>query len=282
MIHRTLVDTATLAAHLDDPHWLSVDCRFDLKDTEAGRRAYHEAHLPGAHYAHLDEDLSGPITADSGRHPLPDPARFAAWLGDLGIGSDTQVVVYDACAGMIAARLWWMLRWLGHAQVALLDGGWPRWIAERRPVTVDAPDITPTTFRMEIEDTCRADTAEIVATLSDHHALIIDARAPQRYRGEVEPFDPVAGRIPGSLNWPLTDNLTAAGTFKDAAELHTHYRTLLDGCDARETVHLCGSGVTACLNILALEHAGHPGARLYPGSWSEWIRDPRRPVMRGD
>lgn len=277
MYHDTLIDTTTLHAHLDDPRWVVVDCRFSLMDTEAGRRAYRESHLPGAHYAHLDEDLSGPITPVTGRHPLPDPVRLARKLGDRGIGPGTQVVAYDDLGGMLAAaRLWWVLRWLGHEAVAVLDGGFPAWQRAGLPLTAELPSVQSTTFDLRTNDRLWLTAAQVLALPAE--SVVLDARAAARFRGEIEPIDPVAGHIPGAVNLPTEGNLTADGHFLPVAELRARFATTLGEQPPTTVVHSCGSGVTACHNLLAMEAAGLRGSRLYAGSWSEWIRDPGRPV----
>ena len=280
MAHTTLITAATLQAHLDDPDWVVVDCRFNLADPAAGRRAYQAGHIPGARYAHLDEDLSAPVTATTGRHPLPDPARLAATLGAWGIGPGTQVLAYDDLGGMLAAaRLWWLLRWLGHTAVAVLDGGLPAWTRAGLPLSTDVPVIAARTFIARPDDRLWL-TVEQVQGLPAHE-LLLDARGAARYRGEMEPIDPVVGHIPGALNLPTESNLAADGCFLPAAALRARFAALLGERPAARVVHSCGSGVTACHNLLAMEVAGLSGSRLYAGSWSEWIRDPQRPVATG-
>ena len=280
MAHTTLITAATLHAHLDDPDWVVVDCRFNLADPAAGRRAYQAGHIPGARYAHLDEDLSAPVTATTGRHPLPDPARLAATLGAWGIGPGTQVLAYDDLGGMLAAaRLWWLLRWLGHTAVAVLDGGLPAWTRAGLPLSTDVPVIAARTFIARPDDRLWL-TVEQVQGLPAHE-LLLDARGAARYRGEMEPIDPVAGHMPGALNLPTESNLAADGCFLPAAALRARFAALLGERPAARVVHSCGSGVTACHNLLAMEVAGLSGSRLYAGSWSEWIRDPQRPVATG-
>ncbi|HRD67464.1 MAG TPA: sulfurtransferase [Candidatus Competibacter sp.] len=280
MIHATLIDTATLHAHLDDPGWIVVDCRFSLMDTAAGRRAYAEGHLPGARYAHLDEDLSSPITLASGRHPLPDPARLTQRLGEWGIGNNTQVVAYDDAGGMLAAaRLWWLLRWLGHTACAVLDGGIVAWRQAGLPLTAESPAVQPARFEARSNDQLWLTTAQVQALTTTE--LLLDARAAARYRGEMEPIDPVAGHIPGAVNLPTENNLTADGRFLPIGELRLRFVDVLGGRPPTAAVHACGSGVTACHSLLAMEAAGLGGSRLYAGSWSEWIRDPGRPVATG-
>jgi thiosulfate/3-mercaptopyruvate sulfurtransferase len=279
-MHATLVDTATLAAHLDDPRWIVFDCRHDLARPDAGREAYLESHIPGARFLHMDEDLSGPVSGRNGRHPLPDPAAFAAKLGAAGVGPDSQVVAYDEQAGATAARLWWMLRWLGHAAVAVLDGGLAKWRREERPETAALPRVVPARFEPRPRPHT-VDVGFVAAHLQDPGTRLVDARSAERYRGEAEPIDPVAGHIPGSVNRFVRENLGPGGVFKPAAELRAEWQRLLAGAPAEGVVHSCGSGVAACHNLLAMEIAGLPGSRLYAGSWSEWCADPRRPVAVG-
>ena len=279
MSYTTLVDVATLQAHLDDPSWLVVDVRHQLADTGYGERAYGAGHIPGAVFLHCDRDLSGPMTGSNGRHPLPDRQRLAARLGDVGIGNNTQVVVYDDAQGMIAGRLWWLMRWLGHDRVAFLDGGFPLWQAEGRPLTADVPARPATGFSAEpsaLADKVEADW--LLGHLEAPELCLIDARGPDRFRGENETIDPVAGHIPGARNRCFKDNIEADGRFKPAAVLRAEYLALMAGSDAKDVVVQCGSGVSACLNLLAMEIAGLRGARLYPGSWSEWCSDRSRPV----
>jgi thiosulfate/3-mercaptopyruvate sulfurtransferase len=277
----TLVDTETLSQHLDDPRWVVVDCRFVLTDPGAGRRLYQAGHIPGARYAHLEDDLSSPVTPTSGRHPLPPPGTLAEKLGRWGIDKTRQVVVYDDTFGAMAARLWWLLRWLGHEACALLDGGFPKWRREGRAVTQDAPRIAITQFHPVINDAMWVDTDQVGALLGAHGHLLMDARAEERFRGEVEPLDKVAGHIPGAVNMPYEDNLDFSGEFMSDEALREHYLAVLNGVAPEKVVQMCGSGVTACHNILAMEHAGLAGAKLYAGSWSEWITDPARPVAKG-
>lgn len=280
MSYQQLIDVKTLNEHLDDPDWVIVDCRFNLADTETGRRAYAESHLPGARYAHLDEDLSSPITPMTGRHPLPDPVALAKKLGAWGIGNHTQVVAYDDMSGMLAAaRFWWLLRWLGHSAVAVLDGGLAAWQRAGLPLTAEQPIIKPQTFTAQPDDRLWLTTAQIQRLAPDE--LLLDARGAARYRGEMEPVDPVAGHIPGAVNVPTEGHLTDEGCFRPAAELRARFLAAIGDRLPTAVVHNCGSGITACHNLLAMEVAGLSGARLYAGSWSEWIRDPQRPVATG-
>lgn len=281
MPYTTLIDAQTLRHELSGGAPLVlVDASFDLADPSAGERSYREGHLPGAHYLHLDRDLSGEKTGRNGRHPLPPRERFAATVGALGVTPQTQVVIYDRQQAMFAARPWWMLRWLGHAAVAVLDGGVDAWLAaggtldSRMPTTSPQAPYPP---RPPIAPT--VDAATLARRLGQ--LRLIDARAPERFRGEVEPLDKQAGHIPGALNRFFKDNLAADGRFKPPAQLRADFEPLLASRPVDEVVHHCGSGATACHNILAMEVAGLTGSMLYPGSWSEWSADPERPVARG-
>ena len=248
---------------------------------EAGLEAYLKGHIPGARYADLNRDLSSPVTADSGRHPLPAPDVFAARLGELGIGDDTQVVAYDDANSSMAARLWWLLRWLGHEAVAVLDGGFKAWVAAGGAVESGEAAGPSARFTPRIDPGAVLTTAEVERALEEGAALLVDARAAERFAGSVEPIDSVAGHVPGAVNHPFTANLGADGRFLPAAELERRWRERLAGKNPEAVIAMCGSGVTACHHLLSLEAAGLQGGRLYAGSWSEWIRDPRRPVARG-
>jgi thiosulfate/3-mercaptopyruvate sulfurtransferase len=276
----TLIPAEELARHLDDPRWVVCDCRHDLADYHSGRRAYQQSHIPGACFLHLDEDLSGPKTGVNGRHPLPHPATFALRVGALGIDNTKQVVAYDASGGAFAARLWWMLRWIGHTAVAVLDGGWETWVTSGYPTTTELPLPQPATYTLRLRPQLAVDTAYVSGHLDDPDCALLDARAADRFRGENETLDPVAGHIPGALNRFFRSNLDSSGRFKTPETLHEEFRSLLGTRGPDATVHQCGSGVTACHNLLAMEHAGLTGSRLYPGSWSEWVSDPSRPVSR--
>jgi thiosulfate/3-mercaptopyruvate sulfurtransferase len=278
----TLVSTEQLAAELDNPNWVVIDCRFTLTDPSAGRRAYETSHIRGARYADLNEDLSSPLSPQTGRHPLPDSQTLCNKLANWGVAENTQVVVYDDSYGSMAVRLWWLLRWLGHANVALLDGGLPKWAREKHPISDVLPTITPQTFpcRPNPDLMVNADVVESLRQSATHR--LIDARPEQRFTGEREPLDAVAGHIPGAINWVFEENLDFDGTYLPPEELRASYTQLMHGVAPENVVHTCGSGVTACHNILAMEIAGLSGSRLYPGSWSEWITDPARPVATGD
>jgi thiosulfate/3-mercaptopyruvate sulfurtransferase len=284
MIHSTLISTSELADRLDEPDWRVVDCRFSLDDTGRGRRDYLQAHVPGAAYAHLDEDLSGPVVpGKTGRHPLPAVDAVAKRLGQWGIGAGVQVVAYDDNTGGVAARLWWMLRWLGHDGVAVLDGGWKQWSGEGRQASVgEEQQPAPRVFTPHPQHEMVVDASAVLAMGADPAQRLIDSRSQERYRGEQEPFDPVAGHIPGAVCAPYEENLNANGLFRSAGELRARFEAILGGLEPARAVFYCGSGVTAAHNLLAMAHAGLGDARLYAGSWSEWIADPRRPVARQD
>jgi len=278
----TLISAATLRPHLHDGNLVIVDCRFDLGQPEAGRHAYTAGHIPGAVYAHLNEDLSGVITPQTGRHPLPDVKTFIATLGRWGINNSKQVVAYDADNGaMAAARLWWLLRWLGHQHVAVLDGGWKDWQKHGLEISnsVFEPAAGEFTANINAEWVVTADAVAEHAVQGDWRVL--DARAPERYAGEVEPLDPVAGHVPGAINHPFARNLTGDGRFLPADTLRSQFLQVLNGVTPRHAINMCGSGVTACHNLLAMEIAGLHSAKLYAGSWSEWSRNHHRPTATG-
>jgi len=276
-----LIDAKALARELDLGRCVVVDCRFTLTDPPAGRAAYERGHIPGARYAHLDDDLARHPRAGEGRHPLPERERFAATLGRWGIGRDDAVVAYDEGSGAIAARLWWLLGWVGHARRAVLDGGFSAWQEAGLPVEQSPPQV-----RARRYEAARPARDEVVATDAIAAAvvagdLLVDARAAPRYRGEQEPIDPKAGHVPGARNRAFSTNVTTAGRFRPPAELRAELTELLGGRAPERLIAMCGSGVTACHLLLAMEVAGLPGGRLYEGSWSEWIRDPSRPIRTG-
>jgi thiosulfate/3-mercaptopyruvate sulfurtransferase len=275
-----LVPAEVLRQRLGDRCLVLFDCRFSLADPEAGARAYAVGHLPGALYAHLDARLSAPVTPTSGRHPLPDAAGLAHWLGRCGVGDASEVVVYDDMGGAFAVRLWWLLRWLGHTRVGLLDGGLQAWQAAGGTLTTEVPAPTPAVFTAEPDDNRWISTDALAAALPNGRVQVIDARAPERFRGEQEPIDPVAGHIPGAINLPFTGNLDADGRFLPPEALRERFTAALGDTPPARVGHSCGSGVNACHNLFAMELAGLAGSRLYAGSWSEWIRDPARPVAR--
>jgi len=281
MVYTKLISVADLAAQLDRPGWVICDCRHDLARFQAGRLAYEQSHVPGAHFVHLDADLSGPKTGLNGRHPLPHPQTFALRAAALGIDNRTQVVAYDASGGCYAARLWWMLRWIGHEAVAVLDGGWEAWLAGNHPLTTVVPPAKPVVSTARIQAQAAVDSAFVSAHLAGATVCVLDARSPDRYAGQNEHLDPVAGHIPGALNRFYRLNLDAAGCFRSADDLRRDFLAVLGKRDPGSVIHQCGSGVTACHNLLAMEVAGLTGSRLYPGSWSEWVSDRTRPVASG-
>ena len=271
-----------LMAPAADQDLLVIDCRFNLGNPQAGEAAYQQGHIHGAHYAHLDSDLSGPKTGSNGRHPMPSALALQATLRKWGVGANTRLVAYDDAGGMFAARLWWLLRWAGHEAVQVLDGGWPAWQSAQGPVDAIAPaERSASTFALNprTDWVVSADTVLSRLSLPDHQ-LIIDARAPDRFRGENETMDPVGGHIPGARNRYFQLNLQADGRFKTPAQLHAEFGELLAQHDLTSVTHQCGSGVTACHNLLAMAHAGLPPTKLYAGSWSEWCSDASRPVAR--
>ena len=290
-MHSTLITAETLHKSIQrdgtNPP-LVFDCSFDLASTDAGLAQYHQAHIPGALYAHLDRHLSNkahPLGASAGRHPLPERAVFARWLAASGLARHQQVVVYDRQGAHYCGRLWWMLKWCGHEAVAVLDGGFGAWQAAGYAVASGEPpppaNHAEHPFTLDASLAPEADARSMVRLLGSPSQTVIDARAAPRFRGEVEPLDPVAGHIPGALNRPFADNFLPDGRFKPAAQLRREFETLLTGRDPAHVVHHCGSGVTATPNILAMELAGLGRSALYPGSWSEWSNTPGLPVAKG-
>ena len=282
-MYTSLVEPAELAAHADDKQWAILDCRFDLSRPEWGEASYREGHIPRALYAHLDRDLSSPVTPETGRHPLPEADKFARTVGRWGIDRSVQVVAYDQGNGMYAARLWWLLRWMGHEATAVLNGGLAAWQAAGLPISSSAESRRGRSFVAAEPRASFVTTGELTRLVAsgelDRSAqILIDARAADRFAGRNETLDPVAGHVPGAHNRPFGDNLDARGRFVAASQLRASLLTSLGGVAPAQVISMCGSGVTACHNLLALEVAGLPGARLYAGSWSEWIRDPARPT----
>jgi thiosulfate/3-mercaptopyruvate sulfurtransferase len=280
MTFTTLIDAETLAAHCTDNAFVIVDCRYNLDDEEWGKHEYVVQHVPGAVYVHLSHDLAGKKTDRNGRHPLPDPSVFAQTVGRLGVTTGMQVVVYDQDTGIYASRLWWLLRWLGHDAVAVLDGGFSKWLAEGRMTTSGEEVREERQFIGAPQREFTVDIEHITKHLGDRNWCLVDARAPERYSGTIEPIDRIAGHIPGAVNHFFKQNLNECGTFRSTDELRQRLRDVLDGASPEHVVCYCGSGVTACHNLLALEHAGLSGAKLYVGSWSEWSSDPSRPIER--
>jgi thiosulfate/3-mercaptopyruvate sulfurtransferase len=281
MYYTTLIDPPALGRLLGKQDVAIVDCRFDLAASAAGREAYLRAHIPGASFADLNHDLSVPPGKDTGRHPLPDKAQFAALLSALGIDRSTQVIAYDQATGAFAARFWWMLRWVRHDRVAVLDGGFDAWLAYGGKVEAGTQRVASRQYGLLGEGQRPVTSQQVLAATERRDRLIVDARAAERYSGQVEPLDTVAGHIPGAVNAPFPGNLGPTGQFLPAPELRRRWLQILGGTPPEKLIAMCGSGVTACHNLLALEVAGLPGASLYAGSWSEWIRDPARPVAVG-
>ncbi|WP_455234413.1 sulfurtransferase [Thiogranum longum] len=280
MDYRTLITVSDCLDAGLPPDWTIIDCRFDLADKTWGPSVYRDGHIIGAHYAHLEADLSGPVGARTGRHPLPDSAHFAACLARWRVGPETQVVVYDQNNGSFAARLWWMLRAAGHRAVAVLEGGWAAWLEAGGGITRSIP--TPGSGIIAVGQPCGWVTTEQVRqNLASRDVLLVDARSRERFCGDVEPIDPVAGHVPGAANRPFNENLRENGAFVAPDLLKAQWKDLLEGRDPSSVIHMCGSGVTACHNLLAMEVAGLTGSRLYVGSWSEWISDTGHPVAVG-
>lgn len=283
MSYTTLIDADVLAQHIDDSDWVIIDCRFDLAKPDAGRLAYEQGHIPNARYADLDTDLSdkrpGADGEFRGRHPLPAREHFMEKLRDWGIHPQSQVIAYDAQGSMFAARLWWMLRWCGHEAVAVLDGGLPAWQALDLPLSTDRPAPSRGSIKLRESLVTTVDAQMLLENLAHPTRTVVDARSPDRFRGENETLDPVGGHIPDAKNRFFRNNLQADGRFKPAEQLHAEFAELIP--QAEQAVMQCGSGVTACHNLLAMEVAGMTGAALYPGSWSEWCADPLRPIERG-
>lgn len=280
MTFTTLVTPAQLAAHLDDPAWIVVDCRHDLFDHALGRREYAQSHVDGAFLADIENELSGGKTGSNGRHPLPDRDALVALFRRWGVDNTSQLVAYDAQGGQFAVRLWWLARWLGHGAVAVLDGAWQAWVASGGRTSQTLPQRAAGAFEAKPSIAGVVDATHVLGHLNDARTLVLDARAIERYAGEQEPIDPVAGHIPGALNRFWQTNL-ANGRFKSAAELRAEFDALLAGRAPADVIHHCGSGVTACHNVLAMEIAGLSGTQLYSGSWSEWVADRTRPVVTG-
>jgi thiosulfate/3-mercaptopyruvate sulfurtransferase len=280
-MYTTLIGARDLARRIGDPDLLVIDCRFELARAAWGEGAYHDGHVPGALYAHLDRDLSGPLTAATGRHPLPPRETLAQRASAWGIDAAVQVVAYDQGNSVFAARLWWLLRWLGHVQVAVLDGGLSGWRAAGLAVNAGVERRAARRFVPRPPLAAALATTDVVRELAAGAIHLVDARASDRFAGKNETIDPVAGHVPGAVNHPFACNLDASDRFLEAEVLARRWNATLASRPAAAVVSMCGSGVTACHNLLALEHAGLPGARLYAGSWSEWIRDPARPLATG-
>ena len=281
MTYNTLVSASTLHQQINDPQWIIVDCRFSLANSEAGSYAYRHGHISHARYADLNNNLSSAITDFTGRHPLPDFGLLAKKLGAWGITNNSQVVCYDDTGGTFAGRLWWLLRCLGHDNVAVLNGGIQHWQQQGFALTTHLPTLKPVTFRPYLNSVHWLNALQVQNSLARKAICLIDARTPERYRGEQEPIDPVAGHIPGALNRPFQLNLDNTGLFLSAESLSSQFKTLIGTTAPEQVVHYCGSGVTACHNLLAMEHAGLTSPKLYAGSWSEWISDKNREIATG-
>lgn len=283
-MYDTIVSPEVLREHLEDASWLVLDCRHNLADFNAGRRAYEAGHIPGAFFADVENDLAGEKTGKNGRHPMPDPERFADFLRGLGATDDTQIVAYDEGADMYAARAWFLCRWIGHNATAMLDGGISAWRSLQYPVTTT---VTPSVARsrgargrlnLTLHPELVLSTSDVLANLGNDRVTLLDARGGERFRGEVEPIDPVAGHIPGAKHRWFKENFDERGRLKSPQQLHEEYARY---GDASQVVHQCGSGISSAVSALAMEHAGLHGSRVYAGSWSEWIADPSRPVETG-
>jgi thiosulfate/3-mercaptopyruvate sulfurtransferase len=283
MAFTSLIAVSELNSHLEDPKWVVVDCRFSLDDAERGRRDYLSSHIPGAVYAHMEKDLSGNrIPGKTGRHPLPEIPAFAQTLSSWGIDSGTQVIAYDDSTGFMAVRLWWMLNWLGHPHIALLDGGWASWVRSGMPTRSGMEYNSPKHFEPHEKPGALARADQVQQCADNPSYVILDARAAPRYRGEVEPIDPVAGHIPGAVSAPCDENVSPDGTLLPAEILRAHYEKMVNSVPIENVICYCGSGITAAHNLFALAHSGLGMGRLYAGSWSEWIADPSRPIAVGN
>jgi thiosulfate/3-mercaptopyruvate sulfurtransferase len=281
MAYQTLISTDELAAHLSESDWAIFDCRFSLADPERGRRAYEQSHITGALYAHLNEDLSGPVIRGvTGRHPLPALDDLTSTFSQWGIDQRVQVVAYDDSGGSMAARLWWLLNWTGHSAVVVLDGDWRKWQREGRPVRAGISIRSARRFVPHPRSDLLITATEIERQRRSADHKLFDARTADRYRGENETIDPIAGHIPGAISAPYPDNLRPDGTFRSDEELRARFTALLGNTPAHQSAFYCGSGVTAAHNVLALKHAGLGDAKLYAGSWSEWITNPQLPIEK--
>jgi thiosulfate/3-mercaptopyruvate sulfurtransferase len=279
MTYKTIISTDDAYQHLHDPGWLFFDCRYYLEKPQQGEAEYAQSHIPRALYAHLDKDLSSSVVpGETGRHPLPEVNALCNLFSRWGVDETVQVVVYDQGPGMIAARLWWMLRWLGHDAVAVMDGGWKKWLEDAKPVSEEVAVASARHFTARVREAIVAGVDDVLASMADANVALLDARATDRFRGENETLDPVAGHIPGALCVPYMNHVDQQGCFRSAAELRDMYTRLLVDMQVSDAIVYCGSGVTAGLNILALSYAGLGMARLYAGSWSHWITDESRPV----
>jgi thiosulfate/3-mercaptopyruvate sulfurtransferase len=277
-----LVSTTELATKIGDTNCVIFDCRHDLFDSGKGERLYREGHIPGAIFANVDTDLSGEKNGTNGRHPLPSPAAFTAFLARNGVTNTSKIIAYDDVGGQFASRLWWLARWIGLTDASLLDGGVSKWVSDGHALSRDVPVPKPAALRGHADPLMALNADEVEAGLKIASTTLIDARAPERYRGEVEPIDPVAGHIAGAKNRFYKENLNADLTMRAPAEIKAAFASIMNAPHASEVMHQCGSGVTACANIFAMEYAGLTGSKLYAGSWSEWITNPARPIVKGN
>lgn len=282
MSFQTTISTHDLNTNLTDDNWCLFDCRFILKDPHGGRKKYDQGHLPGAQYANLDEDLSSPAKPTTGRHPLPDANTLIEKLQRWGVNNDSQVVCYDDVSGAFGARMWWLLRWLGHRDVAVLDGGIDRWVADGLPLATDVPTRPRGTFSGTPDDDLWVDIGFVQQRLAADEITLLDARSHERFTAIDKKTDPVPGHVPGANNYPFASNLDDGGKFLPCEQLRARFDAVFADHQPHEIINMCGSGVTACHNLLAMHHAGFPQTRLYVGSWSEWIKDPARPVATGE
>ncbi|NOQ76438.1 MAG: sulfurtransferase [Methylococcaceae bacterium] len=278
MSFTTLISPEDLASNINQDNWFIFDSRFNLAATKAGETAYRHGHISNARYAHLDRDLSSAISSFTGRHPLPDFKTLVKKLGEWGVTNTSQIIIYDDASGAIAGRFWWLLRYLGHEKVAVLDGGLSCWQKQGHPITTHLPKSTPSIYRPYVNCSTLVNAQTLEQELAKNSITLIDARAAERYQGKAEPLDPVAGHIPKALNRPFQLNLDTQGRFLPATELQQQFSALIGQTPATKVVHMCGSGVTACHNLLAMEIAGLTGSKLYAGSWSEWIRNKNRTI----
>ncbi len=285
MNYNTIIDAQTLSDHLNDDGWRVFDCRFSLFDPSAGQRGYDKGHIPGAIFTDLEQHLSAKKTSTSGRHPLPEFKDFIRFIEEWGVRPDSQVVVYDDAGGVFAGRLWWMLRWIGHKNVAVLDGGLPAWERYGFPLTSRTENVdsqSPGSYPVQPLDELFVSTADVENNLHSKEYTLFDARGAERFTGEKEPVDPVGGHIPHAINLPFSVNLDDDGCFLPKSLLRERFEPLVDSLAPDNVIHMCGSGVSACHNILAMEIAGLPAPKLYVGSWSEWVTDSSRPVATGN
>lgn len=282
MNYQTIISVDELARLIDSDGLSIFDCRFSLKDPQAGLKSYQQGHIPGALFANMDTDLSSAMTPGSGRHPLPDAEELVDKLGKWGVDNSTQVIVYDDMSGAFAARLWWLLRWLGHKNVAVLDGGLPKWVEAGHRLETETPKVEATNFTASVDNSLHVDIDFVVDALDQNSIALFDARSYERFTGKDQNTDPVPGHVPGAVSMPFAENLTSTGYFRSPEELRERFSSTINRSGDREMIAMCGSGVTACHNLLAMQIAGLEPTRLFVGSWSQWIKSKERPVATGD